>query len=79
MDDIYRKALDELHGVLVEVDKMQEANALDLIAASQRIALYGVGREGLQIKALPCGSSISVSTRMSSAICRHRISATAIS
>lgn len=50
MDDIYRKALDELHSVLVAVDKTQEANALDLIAASRRIALYGVGREGLQIK-----------------------------
>jgi len=50
VDDIYHKALNELHGVLVAVDKAQEANALDLIVASHRIALYGVGREGLQIK-----------------------------
>lgn len=50
MEDIYCKALDELHGVLVAVDKSQAEAALDLIAGAQRIALYGVGREGLQMK-----------------------------
>ncbi|MDW6021418.1 SIS domain-containing protein [Mesorhizobium sp. BAC0120] len=50
MDDIYRKALDELHDVLVAVDKAQIATALDTIAGARRIALYGVGREGLQMK-----------------------------
>lgn len=50
MDDIYRKALDELHGVLTVVDETQIGTALALIAGAGRIALYGVGREGLQMK-----------------------------
>lgn len=50
MDDTYRRALDELHGVLVAVDKQQVHATLDLIVEAQRIALYGVGREGLQMK-----------------------------
>lgn len=50
MNDIYRRALDELHGVLTAVDQPQIETALDLIAGSRRIALYGVGREGLQMK-----------------------------
>ena len=43
MDDIYRKVLDELHGVLIAVDEPQIEAALGLIAGSRRIALYGVG------------------------------------
>jgi 6-phospho-3-hexuloisomerase len=50
MDDIYRRALDELQDVLVAVDKAEVAAALDTIAKARRIALYGVGREGLQMK-----------------------------
>lgn len=50
MDDIYRKALDELHEVLVAVDKAELAAVLDIIVGARRIALYGVGREGLQMK-----------------------------
>ncbi|MBS3649474.1 SIS domain-containing protein [Pseudaminobacter sp. 19-2017] len=50
MDDIYRKAVDELHDVLVAVDKAEVAAALDVLAGARRIALYGVGREGLQMK-----------------------------
>lgn len=50
MTDIYRQALDELHAVLAAVDRKQVDAALELISASKRIALYGVGREGLQVK-----------------------------
>jgi 6-phospho-3-hexuloisomerase len=50
MEDIYRAAVDELHGVLTAVDQAEVETALDLIAGSRRIALYGVGREGLQMK-----------------------------
>jgi 6-phospho-3-hexuloisomerase len=47
---IYRQALDELHDVLVAVDAAETDAALNLIAGARTIALYGVGREGLQIK-----------------------------
>ena len=49
---LHRKALDELAAVLDRVDAAQLDAALQAIAAAGRIALYGVGREGLQIKGL---------------------------
>jgi Predicted sugar phosphate isomerase involved in capsule formation len=50
LQDIYRRALDELHEVLVAVDKAGIDAAIEMIAGARRIALYGVGREGLQMK-----------------------------
>ena len=47
---IYRSALDELGAVFDRLDDAGVERAVALIAASRRIALYGVGREGLQIK-----------------------------
>jgi 6-phospho-3-hexuloisomerase len=43
-------ALAELSGVLGQLDRAAVDTALALIAASRQIALYGVGREGLQVK-----------------------------
>lgn len=47
---IYRSALDELGAVFDRLDDAGVDRAVAMIAASRRIALYGVGREGLQIK-----------------------------
>ena len=46
----HEAALTELAGVLERIDVMAVDAALALIATSKQIALYGVGREGLQIK-----------------------------
>ena len=45
-----RLALDEIAGVLDRVDEVQLQGALDALAQARRVALYGVGREGLQVK-----------------------------
>ncbi|MFW5832899.1 MAG: SIS domain-containing protein [Pseudomonadota bacterium] len=50
MQSFYTRALGELAAVFERIDHGQIEAACDLIAASNRIALYGVGREGLQIK-----------------------------
>lgn len=47
-----RQALDEIASVLDGVDAVQLQAALEALARARRIALYGVGREGLQIKGL---------------------------
>lgn len=46
----YRGALDELSAVFERIDDTAVDRAVALIAEARRIALYGVGREGLQIK-----------------------------
>ena len=46
------KALDELNDCLSQVAKVDFDAAVREISAARRIALYGVGREGLQIKGL---------------------------
>jgi 6-phospho-3-hexuloisomerase len=50
MTDIYRAALDELGGVFARLDDLSVDAAVALIAASKRVALHGVGREGLQMR-----------------------------
>mgnify|MGYP001172838249 CR=1 FL=1 len=45
-------ALEELRGACAALDDVAMAAAVDEIASAKRIALYGVGREGLQIKGL---------------------------
>jgi 6-phospho-3-hexuloisomerase len=55
---LYQAALDDLGRVFQRLDETAVAAALDEIARARRIALYGVGREGLQIKGSPCGSTI---------------------
>ncbi len=50
MTTLYRSALDELSGVFDRIDDALVDRAVDEIARARRIALYGVGREGLQIK-----------------------------
>lgn len=52
MDETFDRALDELRAVLVAIDKEQVKTALDAIVGARRIALHGVGREGLQVKGL---------------------------
>lgn len=52
MTDLYRAALDELAVVFSRLDPGPVERALEAIAAARRIALYGVGREGLQVKGL---------------------------
>lgn len=49
---LYQKALDELGLSLGKIDEAQFQAAVDEISKARRIALYGVGREGLQIKGL---------------------------
>ncbi|MCW2308426.1 SIS domain-containing protein [Rhodobium gokarnense] len=46
------KALEELGAALSRLDDDAMRAAIDEIVAADRIALYGVGREGLQIKGL---------------------------
>ena len=50
MTTLYRAALDELARVFDRIDETAVDRAIDEIAMAKRIALYGVGREGLQIK-----------------------------
>ncbi|SCM71887.1 Hexulose-6-phosphate isomerase [uncultured Pleomorphomonas sp.] len=52
MVSIYRRALDDLAAVFTRIDESEVDRAVAAIAAAGRIALYGVGREGLQIKGL---------------------------
>lgn len=47
---LYHQALNELAGVFDRIDQAAVDAAVAEIAAARRIALYGVGREGLQIK-----------------------------
>lgn len=49
---LYDKALAELGDCLAKIDSSQFDAATHAIATANRIALYGVGREGLQIKGL---------------------------
>ncbi len=50
MTSLYRAALDDLGRVFDRIDDAAVARAVAEVAAAKRIALYGVGREGLQIK-----------------------------
>lgn len=50
MTSLYRAALDDLGRVFDRIDDGAVNRAVAEIAAAGRIALYGVGREGLQIK-----------------------------
>lgn len=50
MTSAYRAALDELGAVFDRLDEAVVDRAVAAIAGARRIALYGVGREGLQIK-----------------------------
>jgi 6-phospho-3-hexuloisomerase len=50
MQTFYARALGDLAAVFERIDHARIEAAVDLIAAADRIALYGVGREGLQIK-----------------------------
>lgn len=50
MTTIYQQALDDLAAVFGRLDDTEVDRAVEEIAAARRIALYGVGREGLQIK-----------------------------
>ena len=52
MGDLYRAALDELAAVFARLDEGHVERAVAAIAGAKRIALYGVGREGLQLKGL---------------------------
>lgn len=52
MTTLYARALDDLRSVFDRLDESQADNAVEAIARAKRIALYGVGREGLQIKGL---------------------------
>jgi 6-phospho-3-hexuloisomerase len=48
--NLYRAALDDLARVFDSIDEAAVEAAVEEIARARRIALYGVGREGLQIK-----------------------------
>ncbi|KAA9001281.1 SIS domain-containing protein [Affinibrenneria salicis] len=50
MMSFYARALRELGAVFTQLDDGDVQQALALIQRAQRIALYGVGREGLQVK-----------------------------
>jgi 6-phospho-3-hexuloisomerase len=50
MTNLYRAALDDLAGVFARLDDGAVERALDALAGAGRIALYGVGREGLQMR-----------------------------
>jgi len=48
--DLFAIALDELGGVLAKVDEVQVDAACEILAGAGRIAVYGCGREALQVK-----------------------------
>lgn len=50
MRSFYSSALDDLRGVFDRIDPASIEAAVAAIAGARRIALHGVGREGLQIK-----------------------------
>lgn len=50
MSTLYNQALNELQSLFHHVDDAQVDDAVNVIAKVDQIALYGVGREGLQIK-----------------------------
>lgn len=50
MTDLYAAALADLGAVFSRLDGAAVEQAIEEIASANRIALYGVGREGLQIK-----------------------------
>ena len=52
MTSLYRAALDDLGRVFDRLDEGAVDRAVGEIAAARRIALYGVGREGLMIRGL---------------------------
>jgi 6-phospho-3-hexuloisomerase len=52
MTDLYQAALDDLSRVFQRMDRAAVDRAIDEIAQAGTIALYGVGREGLQVKGL---------------------------
>ncbi len=52
MTTLYRDAITDLERVFERLDDAEVDCAVRKIAAAKRIALYGVGREGLQIKGL---------------------------
>jgi 6-phospho-3-hexuloisomerase len=52
MNPLYSAALHELGVVLAHMDDNAVSRAVDRIALARQVALYGVGREGLQIKGM---------------------------
>lgn len=50
MPSQYRRALEELGAVFDRIDEQGVERAIEAIAGARRIAMYGSGREGLQIK-----------------------------
>jgi 6-phospho-3-hexuloisomerase len=50
MTSLYHRALDDLARVFSRLDETAVDRAVAAIASAEHIALYGVGREGLQIK-----------------------------
>ena len=49
---LYRRALEELGGVLDRLDDSAVDKAVDLIAEAKTVVVFGGGREGLQIRGL---------------------------
>jgi 6-phospho-3-hexuloisomerase len=66
--NLFGIALDELGNVLARIDESRIDAACAMLAGANKIVVYGCGREALQVKGLPCGSTISA--------CRCRWSAT---
>ena len=52
MSTFYKRALDDLQAVFGRIDHSRIDAAVEAIAGARRIALHGVGREGLQIRGL---------------------------
>lgn len=52
MNSLYSAAIHELGAVLAHMDDDAVSRAVDGIALARQVALYGVGREGLQIKGM---------------------------
>jgi len=49
---LYRAALDDLAAVFARLDERPVEAAVEALATARRIALHGVGREGLQLRGL---------------------------
>jgi 6-phospho-3-hexuloisomerase len=49
-NNLFRVALDELGGVLARIDESRIDAACEMLAGAGKIAVYGCGREALQVK-----------------------------
>jgi hypothetical protein len=64
ISELATAALNDAGRVVQRLDQRLFESFAQAIANAKTVALHGLGREGLQMKGLPCGCSISAAMRM---------------